>query len=48
MYIPVIRFIFMSRPKANIKVALANAVVTEFPFLKDDEGQGFVSTEYII
>ena len=33
------------RPKADIKIGMARAVVEEFPFLKDDEGQGFVSSK---
>ena len=34
---------FYNRPKSDIKIAMARAVVEEFPFLKDEEGQGFVS-----
>ena len=34
---------FLNRPKADVKVSMARAVVEEFPFLKDEEGQGFVS-----
>ena len=31
------------KPKADIKISMAKAVVNEFPFLKDEEGQGIVS-----
>ncbi|CAB3987566.1 Hypothetical predicted protein [Paramuricea clavata] len=32
---------FGDRPKSDIKIAMARAVIEEFPFLKDEEGQGF-------
>ncbi|XP_028417993.1 uncharacterized protein LOC114542716 [Dendronephthya gigantea] len=32
---------FGDRPRADVKVSMARAVVEEFPFLKDEEGQGF-------
>ena len=36
------------RPRTDIKIAIAKVVVTQFPALKDDEGQGFVSNGSII
>ncbi|XP_028392503.1 uncharacterized protein LOC114517060 isoform X2 [Dendronephthya gigantea] len=32
---------FGDRPKADVKISMAKAVVNEFPFLKDEEGEGF-------
>ena len=40
MGLPVLSF---NRPKSDVKIAMARAVVEEFPLLKDEEGQGFVS-----
>ena len=35
----------LTRPRGDIKMGMAKAIVEEFPFLKDEEGQGFVSTD---
>ena len=34
---------FCSSPKAEVKVGMAKAIVTQFPHLKDPEGEGYVS-----
>ena len=34
---------FYNRPKCEIKIRMADAIVDEFPSLRDDEGEGFVS-----
>ena len=42
-------FIFINRSKCDVKSRIAKAIINEFPTLKDDEGQGFVSIHvYII